>query len=102
MVCKNSITASKYGDHINYTDFEKLERKLIIEKKNCIIINSQNSYLLPEIERIDYSADSVASENQENVNNYSHMLMHKHNPSGMLHHKLTLKIEISSSKKRVV
>lgn len=33
MVCKNSITASKYGDHINYTDFEKLERKLIIEKK---------------------------------------------------------------------
>ncbi|XP_065321412.1 ATP-dependent DNA helicase pif1-like [Gordionus sp. m RMFG-2023] len=91
---ENSLIKSIYGDSIQISDINLFSKKIILTTKNNIALNLNNEIIqkLPGNSKIYFSADSIQTDNPEDLLNFPIEFLHSQTPSGMPPHILNLKV----------
>ncbi|XP_065321187.1 ATP-dependent DNA helicase PIF1-like [Gordionus sp. m RMFG-2023] len=99
---KMSLTSQKrgkkyslvYGNCIEIADIDSLSTKIILTTKNKIALTLNNDIIniISGPIKHYYSADSIESDNKDDIMNFPIEFLHSQTPSGVPPHKLTLKI----------
>ncbi|XP_065321868.1 ATP-dependent DNA helicase pif1-like [Gordionus sp. m RMFG-2023] len=90
----DSLIKCVYGNSIEIADIDSLSTKIILTTKNKIALTLNNDIIniISGPIKHYYSADSIESDNKDDILNFPLELLHSQTPSGMPPHKLTLKV----------
>ncbi|XP_065321337.1 ATP-dependent DNA helicase PIF1-like [Gordionus sp. m RMFG-2023] len=94
LIENDSLIKCVYGNYIEIADIDSLSTKIILTTKNKIALTLNNDIIniISGPIKHYYSADSIESDNKDDIMNFPLEFLHSQTPSDMPPHKLTLKV----------